>query len=108
MHIRAAFYTIYHCFLALLAKYGYESRNQECTIAAIEYLSEKKRIVLDQKFIRALKQYDESEHAETTIIELREQLQYGINLQSETTQLQKTKQLCKEAINAARELLAER
>ena len=108
MHIRAAFYTIYHCFLELIEKYGYESRNQECTIAAIEYLSEKKRIVLDQKFIRALKQYDESEHAETTIIELREQLQYGINLKSETTQLHKTKQLCKEAINAARELLAER
>ena len=64
--------------------------------------------MLDQKFIQALKQYDESKHAETTIIELREQLQYGINLQSETTQLQKTKQLCKEAIDATRELLAEK
>jgi len=33
--ISAGFYTIYHCFLALLAKYGYESRNQECIIEDI-------------------------------------------------------------------------
>ncbi len=38
----AAFYTIYHCFLAILAKHGYESRNQECTISVIQYLKETK------------------------------------------------------------------
>ena len=26
--LNAGFYAIYHCFLAILAKYGYESRNQ--------------------------------------------------------------------------------
>ena len=30
------FYIIYHCFLSILSKQGYESRNQECTFALIE------------------------------------------------------------------------
>ncbi|MBI4141895.1 HEPN domain-containing protein [Candidatus Woesearchaeota archaeon] len=106
--ISAGFYSIYHCFLALLAKNGYESRNQECTIAAIEHLIEQKKIALEQKFIDALKQYGETKHAETTVIELREQLQYGISLTSETTQLEKLKQLCKEAIYDTKELLAQK
>lgn len=104
--ISAGFYCVYHCFLALLAKQGYESRNQECTIATIEYLIEQKKISLDRKFVEALKEYDESKYAETNVIELREQLQYGISLASETTQLDKIKQLCKEAINITREILA--
>lgn len=106
--ISAGFYSLYHCFLALLSKHGYESRNQECTIAAIEHLIEQKKITLDQKFIDALKQYDETKHAETTVIELREQLQYGISLASETTQLDRIKQLCKEAIDATKDLLTQR
>lgn len=31
--VTAGFYVIYHCFLAIILKNGYESRNQECTIA---------------------------------------------------------------------------
>src|SRR3989338_273070 len=34
----AAFYSLYHCILALLAQRGYESRNQSCTFAMIEGL----------------------------------------------------------------------
>ena len=33
--LNVGFYSIYHCFLALLAKYGYESRNQACTITVL-------------------------------------------------------------------------
>lgn len=29
--LNVGFYAIYHCFLAILAKYGYQSRNQSCT-----------------------------------------------------------------------------
>ncbi len=32
----AAFYTLYHGLLAILAQNGYESRNQSCTFALIE------------------------------------------------------------------------
>ena len=104
--ISAGFYSLYHCFLALLAKNGYESKNQECTIAAIEHLIEKKKIILDYKFVKALQKYDQTKQAETTVIELREQLQYGINLQAQTTQLEQLKQLCKEAIDTTKEILA--
>ena len=40
--ITAGFYSIYHCFLAMAYKFGYESRNQTCTIALIEWLKEKR------------------------------------------------------------------
>src|SRR3989344_9497102 len=33
------FYSMYHCLLAIAAKFGYESRNQECTFALIYYLT---------------------------------------------------------------------
>jgi uncharacterized protein (UPF0332 family) len=36
----AFFYSLYHCFLAVLVKHGYESRNQDCTLAVIEFLKE--------------------------------------------------------------------
>ena len=40
----ASFYCLYHCLLALLAKEGYESRNQSCTFALIEDMIDKWRI----------------------------------------------------------------
>ena len=43
------FYMIYHCFLAILAKFGYETRNQECTFAIIASLIEDKKITISQR-----------------------------------------------------------
>ena len=103
--VSAGFYCIYHCLLALLAKHGYDSRNQECTLAAIEYLIEQKKIALDRKFIDALKQYDESGLHRATVIELREQLQYGVSMGAESKELAKIRDLCKEAIDVVKELL---
>lgn len=45
----AAFYCIYHCFLAIAAKFGYESGNQACTISLMKLLKEEKKINLDAK-----------------------------------------------------------
>src|SRR3990167_8583795 len=42
--IAAGFYSIYHCFLAIAIKFGYESRNQICTIALMELLKEEGKI----------------------------------------------------------------
>lgn len=36
--ISAGFYGVYHCFLAIAAKCGYESGNQTCTISLMEYI----------------------------------------------------------------------
>src|SRR3989338_6857902 len=42
----ASFYALYHCLLALLIKFGYQSRNQTCTFAFIEDLITKGKISL--------------------------------------------------------------
>ncbi len=36
----AGFYCIYHNFLAIAAKFGYESSNQTCTVALMRFLKE--------------------------------------------------------------------
>ena len=104
--VSAGFYCLYHCMLALLIKHGYESRNQECTLAAIECLIEEGKITLDQKFIEALKEYGKAdEKHETTVIELRELFQYGLNMKVESTKLQRLTELCKEFIETIKETL---
>lgn len=90
----------------MLAKHGYESRNQECTLAAIEVLIEQKKIDLDRRFIEALRPYDESQRHETSVIELREILQYGVKTEVESREIVALKELCKEAIHTVKDLLA--
>ncbi len=68
----AFFYCIYHCFLAILRRFGYESRNQECTIATIEMLKEEGAIQLDDAFIIALKSVAGEDIHEASVIQLRE------------------------------------
>ena len=95
----AFFYCIYHCFLAILRKFGYESRNQECTIAVIEMLKEQGKIAIDDKFISTLKirQAKEDEHS---VIKIREDFQYGTDIEfHRKEEFEKLTQLCKEATN---------
>src|SRR3989344_2479208 len=53
--VTAGFYAAYHCMLAILAAFGFESRNQTCTLAAIEALQEQGRIALDHRHIGMLR-----------------------------------------------------
>jgi len=70
------FYSAYHSLLALLSKFGYESRNQECTFALIYNLIEGKKISLDKKLIDKIF----SIGSEDGIIDVREKYQYGVSL----------------------------
>lgn len=102
----AVFYCIYHCFLAIASKFGYESRNQECTIALIKHLKEEKKIEIEDRFITALESYNEQERHESSIIEKREFYTYGT-----TTSLQNEKEvsesinLCKDCLNQTKEIV---
>jgi uncharacterized protein (UPF0332 family) len=99
----AFFYCIYHCFLAIIRKYGYESRNQECTIALIEALIEEGTITLDQKFLKTLKI---GQVKEENLIMIREEFQYGVETAFEhKEQINKLTQLCKEAIAATQRIV---
>ena len=50
--VNAAFYSMYQCMLAIIARFGYESENQTCTIALVELLKEQGKISIDDKFIK--------------------------------------------------------
>lgn len=64
--------------MAILQKFGYESRNQECTFAAIEYLIDKKKISMDKKDIQKIFAADMHDKLEDSdIVNLREKFQYG-------------------------------
>jgi len=75
--VSASFYSMYHCLLAILAKHGYESRNQQCTLAAVESLIENKKMDLDIKWLKKIGSFDESDLEGESIIKLREEFQYG-------------------------------
>lgn len=76
----AAFYTLYHCLLALLAQRGYESRNQSCTFALIEEWIEKNEIKLFSKTdVKEIfdKEIKSNLEYSTKILDIRERMQYG-------------------------------
>lgn len=73
--VSQSYYSMYHALLGVLFKLGYESKNHECTINAVEYLIEEGKINLDLRdiaFIRTTEQMT-SKDAKS----LREEFQYG-------------------------------
>ena len=78
------FYSMYHCLLAIAAKFGYESRNQECTITAIEHFIQGKKLDIDQSYIDMIRKEMEGQKkmgAKST----REEMQYGAKTKLEET-----------------------
>ena len=101
--LAAGFYCIYHCFLAIALKFGYESRNQTRTIALIEWLREEEKINIDKKFIEMLKYAEIEELQESKIIEMREQYTYGTETSiDDETKIKELLQTCKEVIDATK------
>lgn len=100
------FYSMYHCFLAIAIKFGYESRNQTCTISLMEYLKEKGEVDIDSKYIDMLKYAEVDEEQENSIIEMREELTYGVDISTEDKK--KMKELmeeCKKLIDFTKEIV---
>ncbi len=101
----AGFYCIYHCFLAIGAKFGYESANQTCTISLMRFLKENSKIKLDEKFIELL-EYQEME--ENSIINLRENYTYGVQISvKDEVRFNDLKKICKELIDATKQIVHE-
>lgn len=75
----AAFYTLYHLLLAILAREGYESRNQSCTFALIEELINNEKIDLNNSDLKEIFDKDVTENLEYSdkILDLRERWQYS-------------------------------
>ena len=92
--LNVGFYAIYHCFLAILAKYGYESRNQACTITVLLSLINEKKLDLDKELVTQFDTLDvEKNITNPTIRESRELSTYGVETSIDLQQLKKIKEL---------------
>lgn len=104
----AFFYCLYHCFLAILWKHGYESRNQECTLAAIDMLREEGKINIESRFVDALK-ITKTAEVDHSVIKLREDFQYGVEVKFHgKKEFESLRTMCKEMIDKTREIVHRR
>jgi len=93
------FYAMYHCLLAIAVKFGYESRNQECTFALIRNLIEDKTINFKKELLDKIAFLDIEKDKEKTSIEIREQYQYGTSLSIKDNLYKELFELAKEVIS---------
>src|SRR3989338_7097937 len=101
--LNAGFYAIYHCFLAILAKYGYESRNQVCTITVLLSLINEKKLDWDKDLVTQFDTLDvEKNIINPTVRESRELSTYGIET---SIDLQQSKRIKKLIIKIQRETI---
>ena len=97
------FYSMYHSMLAILAKFGYESGNQECTFALIYSLVEDKKINLEKELIDKISLINDEE----SVIELREKYQYGVELSMKENIFNENFELAKKVIGKAKVIIEE-
>ena len=101
------FYTMYHCFLAILAKYGYETRNQECTFALIASFIEDKKITIKKEDLEkvSILNITETQESSDTAVNIREDYQYGTKVSLENKEYQELFQLAKRILEETKEIL---
>ncbi len=100
------FYTIYHCFLSILAKHGYESRNQECTFALIRSLAEDRKINISEEEIEKVSGLEsEEKHESPTVVDIREEYQYTSKLSLEDKTLQNLYYLAENILGKAKVII---
>ncbi len=92
--LNVGFYAIYHSFLAILAKYGYESRNQACTISVLLTLINERKLELDKDLVAQFDTLDvEKNITNPTVRESREISTYGVETSIDLRQLKKIRDL---------------
>ena len=99
------FYSMYHCLLAILAKFGYESGNQECTFALVNNFIEDEKIEFDKDILNKISLLDIKQHVETTTIEVREEYQYGTSLSMDSRLYDRLFELAKDVIMMAKRII---
>ena len=102
----AGFYCIYHCFLAIVSKFGYESGNQACTISLIKYLKEINQIDIEQKFIELLEYEEIDSIKDNSIIDLREDYTYGVKTSvNDEEKINDLKKNCKDLVDITKQII---
>jgi len=90
--LNVGFYAIYHCFLAILAKYGYESRNQSCTLSLLLKLIKEDKLILSKDLVLQFDTLEINPSSPTVRME-RETSTYGIGTSIDLQQINKLKEL---------------
>ncbi len=103
--VSQSYYAMYHALLAILFKKGFESKNHECTINAVEFLIESQEINLsieDLAFIRTTEQM-RAKDAKS----LREEFQYGTKTEVNKVLLTELMQKSKAIVEKIEVILSE-
>lgn len=99
------FYTMYYCALAILAKFGVESRSQRCTALLLRYVKNKGMIDFDEEFIDRITVYKDKE--EVSDVDERENARYGSSVQSKDIieRYDFMAEVCKKCISQCEEII---
>src|SRR3989338_6877748 len=99
------FYTLYYCALAILSKFGIESRSQKCTAYFLRYAKNKGLIEYDNEFIDRITVYREKE--EKSDVDERETARYSSSIKSEevSAKYKHMADVCKKAISQCEEII---
>ena len=99
------FYTLYYCALAILSKFGIESRSQKCTAVFLRYAKDKALIGYDNEFIDRITVYSSKE--EKSDVDERETARYGSFIRSEEVagKYNYMTAICKRAISQCEEIV---
>lgn len=98
------FYSMYHSLLAILAKFGYESENQECTFALISYLIEEGKIDLNKELVDRISSIEIDKE---DVINLREKYQYGVEFSMKKELFDENLELAKKLLGEVKEVIIE-
>lgn len=99
------FYTLYYCALAILSKFGIESRSQKCTAAFLRYAKDNGLIDYDDEFIDRITVYRGKE--EKSDVDERENARYGSSIKSKevASKYDYMTNICKKAISQCEEIV---
>jgi hypothetical protein len=99
------FYTLYYCALAILSKFGIESRSQRCTAAFLKYAKATGLINYSDEYINRIVVYKDKD--ESSDVDEREKARYGAMIQIEevSSKYSYMTELCKKAISEAEDVV---
>lgn len=99
------FYTLYYCALAILTKFGVESRSQKCTALFLRYVKEKGLINYDDEFVDRITVYGNIE--QISDVDERENARYGSSVRDESIieKYEMMMNMCKRAISQCEDII---
>ncbi len=99
------FYTLYYCALAILSKFGVESRSQKCTAYFLRYIKDKNLIEYGDEFIDRIIVYGSK--GKISDVDEREKARYSSLTKSKEVEAkyEKMTKVCKEAIFQTEEII---